>query len=168
MAIEPALGSLVVFFGLSLLPWAGYGRGVVSERSTGFISAVVGVVAFVWTIQFIYPIDPASAAATGGFSVAFFSAGVHWYFDIETEGHGILCWMLAVVVAVISVFESSPDAPFFTLAMWSYVAILIAFGGGSYFGTDRWVVAFTWLSVFVGILTTGLFGILWAMGIIGF
>lgn len=168
MAIEPALGSLVAFFALSLIPWAGYGMGYVSEKSTGLISAFTGVITLIWTVQFIFPIDPASAMATGGFSLAFISAGVHWYYDIDPKGHGLLCWMLAVLVATIAIFESSADVPYFTVAMWSYVAILIAFGGGSFIGSDNWVKAFTALSLLVGVITTGLFGILWAMGEIGF
>lgn len=168
MAIEPALGSLVAFFALSLIPWAGYGMGYVSEKSTGLISTATGIITLIWTVQFIFAIDPASAMATGGFSLAFISAGIHWYFDIDPKGHGLLCWMLAVIVAIIAALETSADVPYFTAAMWSYVLILIAFGGGSWFGTDGWVRAFTILSALVGLITTGVFGILWAMGEIGF
>lgn len=170
-ALTVLVGGALIFYGMSLVAWGGFGQGNVSGRSAGVVSAVAGLLGALWAAFLVFPADAASAAVVGAFGFAFLSGGLHTAFDVDLAGHGLLCLVLAGVSAVVAwsfTFPLSEMAPYLSFAMWSYVAVLVGFFGGAYYGTDRWLQAFTALSYFTGVITTGLYGALLITGNIGF
>ncbi len=164
MALLDVFGGALLFFALSLVPWGGFGLGKVDGKSAGAISIVCGILSVIWAVLFIFPLAPASAAIVTAFAFAFISGGIHTWYGISLKGHGLLCWTLAMIVGISSAYSTSLDAPYMTFANWSYFILLILFGGGAYIGKPAWVKGFAYFSFFVGIVTCGLFGILWALG----
>lgn len=86
-----ALGGVLLFFALSLVPWGAFGLGKVNAKSAGLISIVCGILSVIWAAAFIYPLAIGTAAVVMSFAFAFISAGFHFYFDVNPKGHGILC-----------------------------------------------------------------------------
>jgi len=161
-----ALGGVLLFFALSLVPWGAFGLGKVNAKSAGLISIVCGILSVIWAAAFIYPLAIGTAAVVMSFAFAFISAGFHFYFDVNPKGHGILCWTLAMIVGIAAALATNPATPFLTFAFWSYFILLVLFGGGAYIGSPTWVKGFAYFSLFVGIVTTGIFGTLWALGVL--
>lgn len=164
------LGGALIFYGMSLVTWGGFGLGRVGGRSAGVVSAIAGALGAIWAVAFAFPLDAATAAVVGAFAFAFLSAGVHTFNGVDLEGHGIICLVLAGVTAVVAMTFTFPltGSGYLAFAMWSYVVVLVGFFGGSYYGTDRWLQLFTVSSFFTGILTTGLYGALLITGMVGF
>lgn len=165
------LGEALIFFGLSLGVWGAFGQGKVTGPSAGIISAVIGAAAFVWAVLFIFPVNTAAALVVAMFGAVFLSAGFHTYTGAELPGHGVLNFMTAGVTVIVAIhFSIQPLDQFglLALAVWTYVLVLIGFGGGAYFGTDRWLQYFSAISYFVGIISTGLYGTLLMLGYVGF
>lgn len=170
-ALTVLVGGALIFYGMSLVAWGGFGQGNVSGRSAGVVSAVAGLLGVIWAAFLVFPVDAASAAVVGAFGFAFLSAGIHTSFGVDLAGHGLLCLVLAGVTAIVAwsfTFPLSEMAPYLAVALWSYVAVLVGFFGGAYYGTDRWLQAFTGLSYLTGVLTTGLYGALLITGYVGF
>jgi len=166
MQLLEAFGGVLLFFAVSLVPWGGFGLGKVEEKSAALISLICGVLSVIWAFAFIFPLSPATAAVVASFAFAFISGGWHVYNGISLKGHGLLCWTLAMIVGMVSAISTSASAPYVTIANWSYFTILVLFGGGSYIGTPRWIKAFAYVAFFVGIVTCGIFGTLWVLGIL--
>jgi len=159
-----AFGGFLVFLSLSLIPWGCFGLGKIDAKSAAAISFICGVMSFIWALAFIYPLSLATAVVAANFSFAFISAGIHFYRGVDPRGHGVLCWTLAGIVAILGAFISSASMPFLTFSVWTYFVVLVLFGGGSYFGSPKWIKAFAYFSIFVGVVTTGAFGMLWSLG----
>jgi uncharacterized protein (DUF697 family) len=126
LSIQIALGGALIFYGLSLIAWGGFGAGWVEAQSAGIVSAVAGTLGLIWA-AFILGFLPASGAATaavvGSFAVAFLSAGFHTSFGVDLTGHGLLCLLLTGVVAVVAIpFTLAGATPFLTFALWSSVS----------------------------------------------
>jgi len=71
-----------------------------------------------------------------------------------------------MIVGIAAALATNPVTPFLTFAFWSYFILLVLFGGGAYIGSPTWVKGFAYFSLFVGITTTGIFGTLWALGVL--
>ena len=173
LSVMVALGGALIFYGMSLVTWGGFGMGAVGGRSAGIVSALAGALGLVWAVLilvFLPTSGAATAAVVGAFAFAFLSAGLHTPFDVDLAGHGLLCLVLAGVVAVVAYTFTVPLAGsgYLAFAMWSYVVVLVAFFGGAYYGTDRWLQVFTISSFFTGIVTTSLYGALLITGLVGF